>query len=250
MQKIRIVHLYPEVLNLYGDRGNTICLQKRSEWRGIEAEVTQLGIGDTFSLSSFDLVFIGGGQDFDQEVLLSDLKTGKDREIRSAVEDGLPFLCICGGYQIMGNSYETASGEKSEFLGAVDFYTVGEKDRLIGNYAFRLEKESGGSTVVGFENHSGRTYLGKNIHPLGTILKGNGNNQKDQSEGVRYKNLFGSYCHGPVLPKNPELCDFLLKTALEHKYGKAELEPLRDRFEKQAHDTVLSRIVSGSMSEN
>lgn len=249
-RKIRIGHLYPEVLNLYGDRGNTLCFQKRLAWRGIDAEVTPLMIGDRFNMNDYDLCFIGGGQDFEQGVLLQDLEGGKGDEIKAAVEDGLPFLCICGGYQMMGNYYETYTGEKCQFLGAVDFYTVGREERMIDNYAFKLGEESGGSTVVGFENHSGRTYLGDGVKPLGTVLKGNGNNGEDGGEGVRYKNVFGTYSHGPVLPKNPEFCDFILKTALEYKYGSADLEPLEDAFEKQAHDTVLGRVLAGTMPED
>ena len=241
--KLSICHLYPEVLNLYGDRGNIICMEKRLNWRGIECEVTKLGIGDTKDLSKFDCFFIGGGQDFEQEVLLSDLNSGKGQELKSAVEDGKTFLCICGGYQMMGHYYKTYDGNTCEFLGAVDFYTVGSKTRMIDNYAFQLGEESGGSTVVGFENHSGKTYLGKGVSPLGTVLKGFGNNGEDKTEGVRYKNVFGSYSHGPILPKNPAFCDMVLQTALERKYGKATLEPLEDAFENAAHDTVLEKIL-------
>ena len=146
---------------------------------------------------------------------------------------------------MMGHYYETYDGVKCEFLGAGDFYTVGGKTRMIDNYAFRLSEESGGSTVVGFENHSGKTYLGAGVTPLGTVLKGNGNNGEDGTEGVRYKNVFGSYSHGPIMPKNPQLCDFLLKNALEREYGRgnAELAPLPDKFETLAHDSVLKKIM-------
>ena len=244
MEQLRICHLYPEVLNLYGDRGNICCLQQRLLWRNIDCEITQVKIGDRADLSAFDLFFIGGGQDFEQEVLLGDLKSGKAAEIRAAIEDGKTFLCICGGYQMLGHYYETYEGVKCEFLGAIDFYTVGGKVRMIDNYAFRLGEESGGSTVVGFENHSGRTYLGPGVKPLGTILKGYGNNGEDKTEGVRYKNVFGSYSHGPILPKNPELCDEILRSALERRYGQAFLAPLEDRFEKLAHEKVLERVLS------
>ena len=240
--ELNICHLYPEVLNLYGDRGNIRCMKKRLEWRGIKAHVDELKIGEHRDLTAYDLFFIGGGQDFEQEVLLGDLKSGKADEIRSAVEDGKTFLCICGGYQMMGHYYETYDGVKCEFLGAVDFYTVGGKTRMIDNYAFRLSEESGGSTVVGFENHSGKTYLGAGVTPLGTVLKGNGNNGEDGTEGVRYQNVFGTYSHGPVLPKNPEFCDYILKTALERRYGSAQLEPLGDREEAYAHDIMAKRI--------
>jgi CobQ-like glutamine amidotransferase family enzyme len=221
-------------------------MQKRLAWRGIDAEVVKVGLGDHTDLSGFDLFFIGGGQDFEQEVLLEDLKAGKGQEIRAAVEDGKTFLCICGGYQMMGHYYETHEGVKCEFLGAVDFYTKGGDVRMIGNYAFELPEQSGGSVVVGFENHSGRTYLGKGVTPLGRILKGYGNNGEDGTEGVRYRNVFGTYSHGPVLPKNPELCDYILKTAIERRFGKADLAPLEDGFERAAHDTVLARVLKGT----
>ncbi len=246
MSSLSICHLYPEVLNLYGDRGNIRCMQKRLEWRGIDVRVDKVGIGDSTDLSEYDLFFIGGGQDFEQEVLLGDLAGGKGAQIKAAVEDGRTFLCICGGYQMMGHYYETHEGVKCEFLGAADFYTKGGDVRMIGNYAFDLGQESGGSTVVGFENHSGRTYLGEGVKPLGTIRRGYGNNGEDGTEGVRYRNLFGSYSHGPILPKNPEFCDFLLQTALVRKYGSFELEPLEDRFEKKAHDSVLEKVLNGT----
>ena len=240
--EVRICHLYPDVLNLYGDRGNILCLRKRLEWRGIECGVDYVKLGEQKSLTGYDIFFIGGGQDFDQEILLEDLRLRKGPEIRAALEDGQTFLCICGGYQMMGHYYETADGEKCEFLGAIDFYTVGGKKRMIGNYAFRLGDHSGKSTVVGFENHSGRTWLGSGVRPLGKVLKGFGNNGKDRTEGVRFRNAFCTYSHGPVLPKNPAFADTLLETALRRKYGACSLEPLQDNFESLAHNTVLKRI--------
>ncbi|MBQ6272990.1 MAG: glutamine amidotransferase [Oscillospiraceae bacterium] len=240
--ELKICHMYPDVLNLYGDRGNMICLRQRLAWRGIETQITRLPIGSEARLSDFDLVFIGGGQDFEQQVLLEDLHRGKDREIRAAIEDGIPFLTICGGYQMLGHYYETYDGKRCDFIGAVDLYTVGSKTRMIGNYKFRCGEASGGSLVVGFENHSGKTWLGSGVQPLGTVLAGFGNNGEDKTEGVRYRNVFGTYSHGPLLPKNPELCDRILLTALERKYGKAELSPLDDAAEKAAHDEVAGRI--------
>ena len=244
--ELNIWHLYPEVLNLYGDRGNIRCLSRRLSWRGIDCHVDELKIGEKKDLTAYDLFFIGGGQDFEQEVLLSDLNSGKGAEIKAAVEDGKTFLCICGGYQMMGHYYQTHDGVKCEFLGAVDFHTVGSDTRMIENYAFRLGEESGAGTVVGFENHSGKTYLGDGVRPLGTILKGCGNNGEDGTEGVRYRNVFGTYSHGPVLPKNPEFADFLLKTALQRRYGKEiVLDPLSDGFENLAHDSVLKKVLEG-----
>ena len=222
--ELKICHLYPEVLNLYGDRGNILCMKRRLETRGISCSVTDVGIGDDPDLTQFDLFFIGGGQDFEQEVLLGDLRGGKGSSIRSAVEDGKTFLCICGGYQMMGHYYQTHDGVKCEFLGAVDLYTVGGDRRMIDNYAFELGPESGGSVVVGFENHSGRTFLGEV-----TISDA--------------KNLFGTYSHGPVLPKNPQFADHILKAALQHRYGSADLEPLDDSMEMQAHERVLKHYL-------
>ena len=240
--ELKICHMYPDVLNLYGDRGNMICLTKRLQWRGIDASVTKLPIGARASLAGFDLVFIGGGQDFEQQVLLEDLHRGKDREIKAAIEDGLPFLTICGGYQMLGSYYETYDGQRCDFIGALDLYTVGAVQRMIGNYKFQCEESAGGSIVVGFENHSGKTWLGSGVEPLGKVLSGFGNNGKDGTEGAHYKNVFGTYSHGPLLPKNPAFCDHLLQTALERKYGKAELMPLDDRAELLAHDEMCRRL--------
>lgn len=240
--ELKICHMYPDVLNLYGDGGNIICLRRRLEWRGIDAHIITAPIGENVKLSDCDMVFIGGGQDFEQEVLLDDLHRGKERQIKSAIEDGVTFLTICGGYQLLGEYYETWQGVRCGFVGAIDLHTVGSKQRMIGNYKFRLNDNCGGSTVVGFENHSGKTYLGSGVEALGTVLSGFGNNGEDKTEGVHYKNVFGSYSHGPMLPKNPELCDLLIKTALERKYGIAELAPLDDMSEKAAHDVMCERI--------
>lgn len=248
--KLNICHLYPDVLNLYGDTGNLICLKKRLEWRGIDADITLLPIGETGDFTTFDLLLIGGGQDFEQQVLLEDLHRGKDRQIISAVEDGKVFLAICGGYQMLGQYYKTHDGVQCDFIGALDLYTIGSEPRLIGNYMFQCEPESSGSVVVGFENHSGRTYLGEKVRPLGTVLSGFGNNGEDGTEGCRYNNVFGTYCHGPILPKNPAFADCLLETALRRKYGRVELSPLNDTMENQAHDYMENTIRSGKDNPN
>lgn len=240
--ELKICHMYPDVLNLYGDRGNVLCMTRRLKWRGIDVSVTKLPIGDSRSLAGFDLVFIGGGQDFEQQVLLSDLHRGKDKEIKAAIEDGVTFLTICGGYQMLGSYYETFDGKRCDFIGALDLYTKGSVKRMIGNYKFRCSPSAGGSVVVGFENHSGKTWLGSGLEPLGKVLSGYGNNGEDGSEGAHYKNVFGTYSHGPLLPKNPELCDLILKTALERKYGSAELMPLDDSFERLAHDEMCAKL--------
>ena len=175
-------------------------------------------------------------------MLLDDLHRGKDREIKAAIEDGVTFLTICGGYQMMGSYYETYDHVRCDFIGAVDFHTVGSRQRMIGNYKFRCSDSAGGSTVVGFENHSGKTWLGSGVEPLGHVLAGFGNNGEDGTEGVRYKNLIGTYSHGPLLPKNPEFCDRLLLGALSRKYGITELEKLNDTAETAAHDAMCRKI--------
>lgn len=242
-KELKICHLYPDVLNLYGDRGNITCIRQRLQSRGIQCSVTEVPIGTSANFADFDLFFVGGGQDFEQEVLLEDLNRGKKGEIISAVKDGKTFLCICGGFQMLGSYYQTHEGHKCDFIGAVDYYTIGSNTRMIGNYAFQCGEASGGSTVVGFENHSGQTYLGSGVEPLGTVLKGYGNNGSDTTEGVRYNNVFGTYCHGPMLPKNPQLCDHILTTALQDRYPGLTLEPIDDTFENNAHNYMLNKLL-------
>lgn len=232
--ELNIYHLYPDVLNLYGDRGNVLCMQRRLEWRGMQANIVNVPIGAKLDAKNCDLIFIGGGQDFEQEVLLEDLHRGKDEEIRRAVADGTVVLAICGGYQMLGKYYQTYTGERLDYIGAVDFYTVGEKERLIGNYAFDTEF----GPVIGFENHSGRTYLGKGVAPLGKMVSGYGNNGRDGTEGVHYKNTFCTYSHGPVLPKNPALADKLIETAMRRRDPSFVLTPLDDSAEDFARDQV------------
>ena len=241
--ELKICHLFPDILNLYGDRGNVVCMRRRLGWRGIDVSVSEVSIGTALKASDYDLFFIGGGQDFEQEVLLEDLKGGKTAEIKAAIEDGKTFLAICGGYQMLGAYYKTWDGQQCDFTGALDLYTVGHKDRMIGNYMFTCE-ELGGQTVVGFENHSGKTYLGSGIRPIGRVLAGYGNNGEDGMEGARYKNVFCTYSHGCLLPKNPILADHILKTALKRKYGSAELAPLDDAVETAAHSYMERRLTA------
>lgn len=242
MYELKICHLYPDILNLYGDRGNIICMQKRMEWRGIQTEVTGISVGDKLNVNDYDLFFIGGGQDFEQEVLLKDLASGKAADICAAVEDEKVFLAICGGYQMLGNYYKTWDGVQCDFIGALDLYTVGDKERMIGNYMYQMDDADGGMTVVGFENHSGKTYLSDKVRPMGKVLAGYGNNGKDGTEGARYKNVFATYSHGSLLPKNPKLADYIMLTALKRKYPSLELELLDDTFENNAHDYMQKRL--------
>ncbi len=243
--ELSICHLYPDILNLYGDRGNIISMRRRLEDRNIKASVTECSIGERLDISKHDIFFIGGGQDFEQEVLLKDLSSGKAQDIRTAVSEGSVFLAICGGYQMLGQYYKTWDGVQMDFIGAINVHTEGSKTRMIGNYMYQTTEESGGTVIVGFENHSGKTYLGEGVAPLGTIIKGYGNNGEDRTEGARYMNVFATYSHGSLLPKNPGMCDFILKTALMRKYGSSiELEPLDDEIENAAHDYMQKRLSS------
>ncbi len=221
--KLKIAHLYPDLLNLYGDSGNILCLKKRCEWRDIECSVTPLVSGRDFDLSQFDTIFIGGGQDREQKLVLNDLTHKKRDSLHNAVENGTVILAICGGYQLLGKFYETASGERLDFTGILDLYTCAGDKRLIGNYEFKTAEKI---RIIGFENHSGRTFLGDGVMPLGKIIKGFGNNGADKSEGARYKNTFCTYCHGPMLPKNPDFADMLIRISLSKKYGNVDLAPL------------------------
>ncbi len=226
--KLNIAHLYPDLLNLYGDSGNILCLKKRCEWRGIDCAVTPLLSGHDFNFEDFDIIFIGGGQDREQKLVLNDLTVKKRDSLCRAVEKGAVVLAVCGGYQLLGRFYETASGERLDFTGILDFYTCSGDKRLIGNYEFKTAEKI---RIIGFENHSGRTYLGSGAAPLGKVIKGFGNNGADKTEGARYKNTFCTYCHGPILPKNPDFADMLIKTALSAKYNSVELAPLDSSVE-------------------
>ena len=241
--ELNICHLYPDILNLYGDRGNIITMKRRLEDRGIKVNIDECSIGQPLNADKYDIFFIGGGQDFEQEVLLRDLSSGKAQDIRTAVEEEKTFLAICGGYQMLGEYYKTWDGVQLDFIGAIGVHTIGAKERMIGNYMFRTTPESGDTVVVGFENHSGKTYLSEQVAPLGMMLSGNGNNVEDKTEGARYKNVFGTYSHGSLLPKNPVLCDFILQTALNHRYDGAEpLAPLDDTLELNAHRYMQERL--------
>ena len=215
--ELNICHLYPDILNLYGDRGNVLCMRKRLNWRGIEANVEEVSIGQKL-----------------------DLRGEKTQELISAIEDGLPVLAICGGYQMLGQYYKTWDGVQCDFTGALNLYTVGSKQRMIGNYMYTCDEL--GTTVVGFENHSGKSYLGDGVKPIGKVMAGFGNNGEDGFEGARYKNVFATYSHGCLLPKNPQVADFMLKTALERKYGAMELKPLDNSLETAAHDYMQKRL--------
>lgn len=241
--ELKICHLYPDVLNLYGDRGNIISMEQRLRWRGITVETVGVPIGDKLYASDFDLFFIGGGQDIVHESLLHDLSQHKTKELISAIEDEKPLLAICGGYQLLGQYFKSKDGVQIDFTGALDLHTEDGNERMIGDYAFTWADEPAVS-IVGFENHSGKTFLGSGVKPMGTVLKGFGNNGMDGTEGARYKNVFATYAHGCLLPKNPAVCDYILTLALQCKYGEnVSLIPLDDTLEQNAHQHMLSRLV-------
>lgn len=236
--KISIAHLYPKLLNLYGDMGNIITLKKRCQWRGIEVDFEEINIGD--KIKNHDLYFIGGGQDKQQEEVAQELYSHKS-ELTAQRDDGAVFLGICGGYQLFGHYYQPHNKDKLIGISLMDSYTIAGKNRFIGNVTVEtnfLEP----NTLVGFENHSGLTYLEGDTQPLGKNIIGNGNNGKDKYEGGRYKNVFGTYLHGSLLPKNPHFADYLISLALEKHYGeKIELSPLDDKFEYLAHKSVVEK---------
>jgi len=241
MMILRIAHLYPDLLNIYGDRGNVLCLYQRCRWRGIEAFITPVDTGAAVNPDDFDLYFIGGGQDAQQIRVCDDLHRYKANGLKEAAKQGAVFLTICGGYQLLGHYYKPHQGPELKGLSLIDAYTIAGNTRFIGNVSI---KRPNGDTVVGFENHSGLTYLGEGVLPMGRVLVGNGNNGKDGGEGVQVENLYGTYMHGSLLPKNPALADELILRALAFRYGDIDLPPLttgqNDTLEQKAHQLALS----------
>ncbi len=235
--KLRLLALYPEQMNIYADRGNIVFLQRRCEWRGIGFELATAGPGEGFDPARHDLIYIGGGQDRDQELVAGDMLETKRDSIAAAVDSDAVVLAVCGGYQLLGHSYQVG-GERIAGLGLVDLETVRDPGpRLIGNVAIEADIGTGSPELIaGFENHGGRTQLGPSAVPLGRVIKGHGNNGRDGHEGVRHRNLFGTYLHGPLLPKNFVLADRLIQLALARAEGsERELSDLDDAFEQAAH---------------
>lgn len=229
-------------MNIYGDRGNILTLVKRAEWRGIEVKVETVGRGRVADLSQYDLIFWGGGQDRDQELVFKDAAEFKTEPVRRAVAAGAVVLAVCGGYQLLGRSYMTASGNTLPGLNLVDLHTVPGRRRNIGNIVIDVTSlKLAPATLVGFENHSGKTYLGPGLQPLGRVLRGAGNNGEDGGEGVVSGNVFGTYLHGSLLPKNPHFADLLLSRALARSGG-GELAALDDGAEIAAHTAVSERL--------
>jgi CobQ-like glutamine amidotransferase family enzyme len=237
--ELRVLSLYPEQMNIYADRGNILFLQRRCEWRGIGFSHAGAGPGEGFDPAEHDLIYIGGGQDRDQRVVAKDMVASKRESLSQAVADGAALLAVCGGYQLLGHSYQLGE-ERLPGLGLADLETVREPGpRLIGNVAIEVDLGQGPRLLAGFENHGGRTYLGPGAEPLGRVVKGHGNNGRDGFEGVRLDNVIGTYLHGPLLPKNAWLADHLIALALERRYGRPpELAPLDDSVEAAAHESA------------
>ncbi|MHB9092158.1 MAG: type 1 glutamine amidotransferase [Chloroflexota bacterium] len=241
--KLTIGHLYADRLNIYGDRGNIIALARRAEWRGVETEVVNIDVGGPVDGDRFDILFVGGGQDKEQLTVCEDFKGAKGSSLKQAVEDGVVLLSICGGYQLLGHFFKTGTGETLPGISLFDAWTVAGKRRFIGNVLVESTIAGDTRTLVGFENHSGRTFLGKDTQPLGRVVVGFGNNGDDGTEGAAYKNAYGCYLHGSLLPKNPWFADHLILTALRRRYSDAvQLPPMDDAAEELAHRSVIEHM--------
>jgi CobQ-like glutamine amidotransferase family enzyme len=241
---LKIAHLYPDQMNIYGDRGNILALRQRAIWRGIDLEVEPIQPGMSVDWTGYDLAFFGGGQDSGQALIADDFVKRQAAGLRDAVEQDLVVLAICGGYQLLGHYFLTHTGEKLPGVGILDVHTVGGNRRLIGNIVVDWQStDQPAGRLVGFENHSGRTYLGAGVQPLGRVVRGFGNNGEDGTEGAVYRNVHGCYMHGSLLPKNPHFADHLLSLAMRRRFGPtATLAPLDDRLELRAHDVMVERV--------
>jgi CobQ-like glutamine amidotransferase family enzyme len=237
--ELRLLALYPEQMNIYADRGNIVFLRRRCEWRGIGFSYAAAGPGESLDPGAQDLIYIGGGQDRDQRAVAADMVESKGSGLAAAVADGAVVLAVCGGYQLLGHSYQLGE-ERIPGLGLADLETVREPGpRLIGNIAIEADLGGGPRVLAGFENHGGRTYLGADAEPFGRVLRGHGNNGGDGFEGVRKSNMIGTYMHGPLLPKNSWLADRLIQLALSRRLGaEPELAPLDDALETAAHESA------------
>ncbi len=235
--KIKIAHIYPELRNLYGDMGNIASLKKRAEWRNIEVEVREYNINEVIDFENTDILFIGGGSDKEQITVCNKLKEYAE-DIKKYIENNGVLIAICSGFEILGKHYKVKN-ETVQALGLLDMYTEYADNRLIDDVVVKTEFLE--RPVVGFENHGGRVYINNNA-PLGKVIHGNGNNGTDGLEGVMYKNVIGTYMHGPLLPKNPHLSDYIIKKALQNKYGEIELQELDDSIEFAANDYIVNRF--------
>jgi CobQ-like glutamine amidotransferase family enzyme len=236
--KICVGHLYPDYLNIYADRGNIAVLSERARLRGHELDVRAIGKDDAVPVGEIDLFYVGGGQDREQALVADDLAE-KAAPLGEAVEAGAAFLAVCGGYQLLGDYYRDVVGVEHPGIGLLPLHTVAEERRLIGDVL--LDCPWAGETLAGFENHAGRTVLHQGAEPLGRVIAGFGNDGRSGDEGCRYRRVYGTYLHGPLLPRNPWLADHLLSEALAHAGGATELAPLTDELEHEAHRVSAQR---------
>jgi lipid II isoglutaminyl synthase (glutamine-hydrolysing) len=243
--RIRVAHLYPEYLNIYADRGNIAVLASRARWRGVEIEIEAVSLGGELPPGAHDLLYIGGGQDREQALIAPDL-AARGEAIGEAIAGGAAVLAVCGGYQLLGRFYRGRDGAELPGAGVFPLETVAGDRRLIGDCLLECELEPGArKTLAGFENHAGLTRLDEEAEPLGRVVAGFGNDGTSGFEGVRVGTAIGTYLHGPLLPRNAWLADWILERAIEHRTGKREaLEPLRDDFEEDAHAVAAARAHS------
>ncbi len=234
MPDLRIGHLYPDLMSIYGDRGNVLTLVQRARWRGIDAEVRAFTAGERFDAEWPDVWFFGGGQDQGQDVVSRDLAGPNGAALRRSLEAGATALSVCGGYQLLGREYVPEEGPAIPGLAVIDATTRAGRRRFVGN----LLVDGPGGPLIGFENHSGRTYLGAAARPLGRVVVGHGNNGEDRTEGAVQGRVIGCYLHGSVLPKNPWLADRLIGWGLERRHGPVDLAPLDDREEHAARQSA------------
>ena len=236
---LKIGHLYPTLMSVAADRGNLYAIEKRCKWRGISTEVEQIFVKQTPDFTKYDLILFHGGADREMELASQDIQ-GKASSLIEAAESKTVFLSVCAGYQLLGHYYKPYKGPELKGVGLLDFYTEGGDTRFMTHMALECEfGQPGNNMLVGYENHSGRTYLGSNAQPLGKVIVGWGNNGKDGYEGAMHKQVFGTYLHGPLLPKNPWFTDYLIQLALSRRYGHVDLTPLDDAIENAAHDAAF-----------
>ncbi len=241
MSVLRLCHLYPHELNIYADRGNIAVFHRRLAWRGLRLEVIEVGVGERIPADA-DVYYLGGGQDRDQAIVATDLRETKAVDLAAAAADGAVVFAVCGGYQLAGHGYTGVDGSRMPGVSLLDADTIAGTTRLIGDLVIEAEIDGERQTVVGFENHAGRTRLGPGARPLGRVVSGNGNNGEDSGEGAVQGRVVGTYLHGPLLPKNPWLADRLLGWGLEHATGRTvELDPIDDALESMAHTAAIAR---------
>jgi CobQ-like glutamine amidotransferase family enzyme len=233
---VNVVQLYPRDMNIYGDWGNALVLKRRLQWHGYTPELIEYNVGDEFP-DQADIILGGGGQDSGQLIIKDDLQS-RAGVLTELAEDGAPMLVICGLYQLFGHFFKTRSGAVIPGIGVLDVETHGTDERLIGNVKVATPEFG---EVLGYENHSGQTTLGSGVRPLGTVAKGTGNNSKDAQEGARYRNIVASYLHGSLLPKNPAIADFLIRTAAERKFGAFHPGKPDDQYAELAREHAARR---------